>query len=152
MDALEAELPERPERTVDGGAAVDVADAEASDLVERTVPVEVNGKRFSVRLWLPDAPVAATSGGARRARPRPTTTSGGGGAASDGTVTAPMQGTILKVLVAPGDAIEAGQSVIVLEAMKMENHIEAEKSGTVTEVRVAEGDTVGTGDLLVVID
>jgi len=135
-----------------GGAPVDVADAEASDLVERTVPVEVNGKRFSVRLWLPDAPVAATSGGARRARPRPTTTSGGGGAASDGTVTAPMQGTILKVLVAPGDAIEAGQSVIVLEAMKMENHIEAEKSGTVTEVRVAEGDTVGTGDLLVVID
>ena len=63
-----------------------------------------------------------------------------------------MQGTIVKVLVAAGDAVEAGQSVLVLEAMKMENHITAEKSGTVQEVRVAEGDTVGTGDVLVVIE
>ncbi len=134
------------------GAAPTTDAPDAPDLVERTVPVEVNGKRFSVKLWLPDAPVAAASGGgARRARPRPTTTAGGSGG-SDGTVTAPMQGTILKVLVAAGDAVEVGQSVLVLEAMKMENHINAEKAGTVKEVRVAEGDTVGTGDLLVVIE
>ena len=63
-----------------------------------------------------------------------------------------MQGTIVKVLVAAGDAVEAGQAVLVLEAMKMENHINAEKSGTVQEIRVAEGDTVGTGDVLLVIE
>ena len=62
-----------------------------------------------------------------------------------------MQGTIVKALVSVGDAVELGQGVVVLEAMKMENHITAEKAGTVSEVRVSAGDTVGTGDVLVVI-
>ena len=52
----------------------------------------------------------------------------------------------------PGDTVEAGQAVLVLEAMKMENHINAEQAGTVAEIRVAAGDTVGTGDVLVVIE
>jgi acetyl-CoA/propionyl-CoA carboxylase, biotin carboxylase, biotin carboxyl carrier protein len=64
----------------------------------------------------------------------------------------PMQGTIVKVLVAAGDEVEAGQPVCVLEAMKMENNIGATKSGTVTEVKVAPGDTVGSGDVVVVIE
>jgi acetyl-CoA/propionyl-CoA carboxylase biotin carboxyl carrier protein len=123
----------------------------APALVERTVPVEVNGKRFSVRMWLPDAPVVASSSGAARARPRPTQSAGGGGA-GNGTITAPMQGTIVKVLVSEGDTVETGQAILVLEAMKMENHINAETSGTVKEIRVAAGDTVGTGDTLVVIE
>jgi acetyl-CoA/propionyl-CoA carboxylase biotin carboxyl carrier protein len=63
-----------------------------------------------------------------------------------------MQGTIVKVLVAAGDAVEVGESVLVLEAMKMENHISADKTGTVKEVRVGAGDTVGTGDVLLVIE
>ena len=62
-----------------------------------------------------------------------------------------MQGTIVKVLVSEGDAVEAGQAVLVLEAMKMENTINAETAGTVREVRVTEGDTVGTGDVLIVV-
>ncbi|MCJ7439727.1 MAG: acetyl-CoA carboxylase biotin carboxylase subunit [Acidimicrobiia bacterium] len=124
----------------------------APELVERTVPVEVNGKRFSVRLWLPDAPASGgVGGGARRGpRPRPAAISGGGG--GDGTITAPMQGTIVKILVAEGDTVEAGQAVLVLEAMKMENHINAEQAGTVREIRVAPGDTVGTGDVLLVVE
>jgi acetyl-CoA/propionyl-CoA carboxylase biotin carboxyl carrier protein len=126
-------------------------ETEPPALVERTVAVEVNGKRFSVRMWLPDAPVMASSSGAARARPRPAQTAGGGGA-GNGTITAPMQGTIVKVLVSEGDAVETGQAVLVLEAMKMENHINAETSGTVKEIRVAAGDTVGTGDTLVVIE
>jgi acetyl-CoA/propionyl-CoA carboxylase biotin carboxyl carrier protein len=63
-----------------------------------------------------------------------------------------MQGTIVKVLVAPGDEVEVGQSVCVLEAMKMENVIATEKAGTVKEVRVSAGDSVGPGDIVAVID
>jgi len=63
----------------------------------------------------------------------------------------PMQGTIVKVLVEVGQEVEAGATVCVLEAMKMENNIAADKSGTVTEIKVAPGDSVGSGDVVVVI-
>jgi acetyl-CoA/propionyl-CoA carboxylase biotin carboxyl carrier protein len=79
------------------------------------------------------------------------TSTGSGAAAGDGTVSAPMQGTIVSVLVDVGATVEVGQAILVLEAMKMENHINAEKAGTISEVRVSPGDTVGTGDVLVVI-
>jgi len=62
-----------------------------------------------------------------------------------------MQGTIVKVLVEVGQQVEAGQAVVVLEAMKMENQITAERAGTVKDVKVAAGDTVGSGDVVVVI-
>jgi acetyl-CoA/propionyl-CoA carboxylase biotin carboxyl carrier protein len=125
---------------------------EAEARTEHTVPVEVDGKRFDVKLWLPSAPAAPAAGvpASRRApKPRAATSTGGGG---DGTITAPMQGTIVKVLVNPGDNVEPGQALLVLEAMKMENHINAESGGTVAEVRVAAGETVGTGDVLVIIE
>ena len=67
-------------------------------------------------------------------------------------MTVPMQGTIVKVLVVAGDAVEEGQTVCVLEAMKMENNIAAEKAGTVTEVKVEAGQSVGSGDVVVVIE
>ena len=62
-----------------------------------------------------------------------------------------MQGTIVKVLVEVGAEVEAGQPVVILEAMKMENQITAERAGTVKEIKVAPGDTVGSGDVVVVI-
>ena len=62
-----------------------------------------------------------------------------------------MQGTIVKVLVAVGDTVEVGQAICVLEAMKMENTIAADKAGTVTEVRVEPGQAVGAGDVVAVI-
>jgi acetyl-CoA/propionyl-CoA carboxylase biotin carboxyl carrier protein len=130
------------------------ANADRERLEERTIPVEVEGKRFSVRVWLPEAATGADAaprgaGAGRVSKPRLAAGGGGGG---DGTVSAPMQGTIVKVLVAQGDAVEPGQALLVLEAMKMENHINAERGGTVKEVRVAAGDTVGTGDVLIVIE
>jgi acetyl-CoA/propionyl-CoA carboxylase biotin carboxyl carrier protein len=63
-----------------------------------------------------------------------------------------MQGTIVKVNVAVGQAVEAGDTVVILEAMKMENAVNAEKSGTVKAVRVATGDQVGGGDVVVEIE
>ena len=122
-------------------------------LVERTLPVEVDGKRFTVKVWVDDVPLGASPGAkARSTRPRAAARASTAGGVGGGTVAAPMQGTIVKLLVAVGDTVESGQALVVLEAMKMENHINAEKSGTVKEIRVATGDTVGTGDVLVVIE
>ena len=97
------------------------------------------------------AGAAAVGGG--RASPRPRRSSGASGRAiGTGAVTVPMQGTIVKVLVSEGDQVEAGQTVCVLEAMKMENNIAADKSGTVQEIKVTAGQSVGSGDVVVVID
>ena len=127
------------------------ADTEDDALVERTTTVEVNGKRFDVKMWLPGSP--AVMAGSGKANKKPPRSSGGSGAAAagSGNVEVPMQGTIVKVLVEIGQAVEVGQAVVVLEAMKMENQIAADKAGTVKEIKVAAGDTVGAGDVVVVI-
>ena len=72
-------------------------------------------------------------------------------AAAGAKVTTPLPGTILDVFVNVGDAVKAGQTVVLLEAMKMENNIEADTAGTVKEVKVRKGDSVLEGDVLVVI-
>ena len=71
--------------------------------------------------------------------------------ASGEVVKAPMPGNILKIKVAPGQKVEEGDVLIVLEAMKMENEIVAAKSGTVAQVAVSKGAVVETGAPLVVI-
>ena len=71
--------------------------------------------------------------------------------AAGSKVTTPLPGTILDVFVNVGDAVKAGQTVVLLEAMKMENNIEADVAGTVKEVKVRKGDSVLEGDVLVVI-
>jgi acetyl-CoA/propionyl-CoA/long-chain acyl-CoA carboxylase, biotin carboxylase, biotin carboxyl carrier protein len=133
-----------------------VADGEEPEpLVRRRTTVEVNGKRFDVSLWVPEsAGVAAASAGAAKARkPRRVASSGSGaGAAGSGDVTVPMQGTIVKILVEVGQQVLVGQGVVVLEAMKMENQIAAEKAGTIKEIKVTPGQTVGGGDVVAVIE
>ncbi|MEA3075100.1 MAG: acetyl-CoA/propionyl-CoA carboxylase, biotin carboxylase, biotin carboxyl carrier protein [Actinomycetota bacterium] len=125
--------------------------------VQRDVDVEVDGRRYQVKVWVPDVgpAVVAASGQAPagRSRPRPGAGGGGGGAAAvgSGNVMVPMQGTIVKVLVAVGDKVEVGQAICVLEAMKMENNVTAEKAGTVTEVKVQPGQAVGAGDVVAII-
>lgn len=122
--------------------------------VLRQVTAEVDGRRFQLKLWVPEVAGAPVSmaGPATSARPgRPARQRSAGSGAGSGTVTVPMQGTIVKVLVAPGDTVEVGQTLCVLEAMKMENAIAAEKAGTVAEVKVAAGDSVGAGDVVVVL-
>ena len=128
------------------------ADEGADPLVRRTTTVEVNGKRFDVAMWVPEQTAVAVSAGAPKAAKKPRAAGGSGGAGGgSGEVAAPMQGTIVKVLVEVGQSVESGQAVVVLEAMKMENQIQAEKSGTVKEIKVKAGDTVGGGDVLVII-
>jgi acetyl-CoA/propionyl-CoA carboxylase, biotin carboxylase, biotin carboxyl carrier protein len=126
-------------------------DADAPELVLRRTTVEVNGKRFDVSMWVPDQPVIAVGAAPAKKREKRTASGGGGGAAS-GRIEAPMQGTIVKVLVEVGQTVQAGTGILVLEAMKMENQINAEAAGTVKEIHVATGDTVGGGDLLAIIE
>lgn len=134
-----------------GTATPPSSDDDAEPLVRRNTTVEVNGKRFSVAMWVPEQTAVAVSAGAKAKKPARSSSGGSGGGAGSGQVAVPMQGTIVKVLVEVGQEVEAGQAVCVLEAMKMENQILAEKSGKVTEVKVKAGDTVGSGDVVVVI-
>ena len=138
------------------GSSVTPADGEAEAKVQRDVDVEVNGKRFSVKVFVPESQAGAVvAGGAAGGASRPRRSGGGGGAGAgggSGAVAVPMQGTIVKVLVEVGQEVEAGATVCVLEAMKMENNITADKAGTVKEIKVAPGDSVGSGDVVVVID
>ena len=145
-------VSEHPELAPADSAAADPAPAEPPDgdgaaRVRRDIDVEVDGKRFSVSMWVPDSAGETTGAPARRRRARAPASAAGG----DGQVAVGMQGTIVQVLVAAGDSVEAGDVMVVLEAMKMENHVTADSSGTVTEVRVAVGDSVGAGDVVVVI-
>jgi acetyl-CoA/propionyl-CoA carboxylase biotin carboxyl carrier protein len=117
----------------------------------RDIAVEVDGRRYDVRVWLPER---AGAPGPAVAPPRPRGRSGPAapGPARAGRVIAPMQGTIIEVLVEVGAPVQAGQALCVLEAMKMENQVDAERPGTIAEVRVSPGDTVGAGDVLFVIE
>lgn len=121
-------------------------------LVQRQTTVEVNGRRFDVKLWVPETTGVASGAPAKKKAPRAASGAGAAGGAGTGKVAVPMQGTIVKVLVEVGQSVEAGQSVVVLEAMKMENQIEADKTGVVKAINVAPGDTVGAGDIVVVIE
>ncbi len=118
--------------------------------VERDVTAEVDGRRYSLKLWVPDLGTVALPG-RPAGRPKRAAASAVAGTGS-GQVTVPMQGTIVKVLVAVGDVVEVGQSICLLEAMKMENAVAAEKDGVVKEVRVSAGDSVGAGDVVAVIE
>ena len=123
-------------------------EAPEDGLVERSTTVEVNGKRFDVKMWVPETTGVVAKKSKKPARAGGSSGSGGG----SGEVAAPMQGTIVKVNVEVGQTVAVGDSVVVLEAMKMENQIAADKAGKVAKVNVKQGDTVGSGDVLVVIE
>ncbi len=117
---------------------------EAAEKSVREVEVEVNGKLFRVRVFGDEN----TSGGPPRRRRGETRRA----SASGGAVQAPMQGTIVKVLVEEGQEVAADQPVCILEAMKMESEVRSQKAGTVSEVRVEAGQTVGSGDTLILVE
>ncbi len=75
-----------------------------------------------------------------------------GGAEGPRPLTAPMPGRVVRVLAGVGDTVEAHQSIIVIEAMKMQNELKSPKAGKVARLRVEPGDTVAAGDVLAVIE
>jgi len=120
---------------------------EAAEPRENVV-VEVAGRRLTVSL---PAGLGA-SAGARKAAPRRGGGKRSGAAASGNSLTSPMQGTIVKVAVADGASVEAGELIVVLEAMKMEQPLNAHKAGTVRGLASAVGEVVTSGAVICEID
>jgi acetyl-CoA/propionyl-CoA carboxylase biotin carboxyl carrier protein len=117
----------------------------AEDASERlSVVVEVAGKRLEV--VLPGGLSLGGGGGAAKKKaPKRSRGARAGAATSGDSLTAPMQGTIVKIAVEEGDLVEAGDLVVVLEAMKMEQPINAHKAGTITNLKASVGETVTNG-------
>ncbi len=125
-------------------AAADEPLAPSADATRsRSYVAEVDGRRFDVQVHAPDDPVLVEARRRRDARRL-----GGGGAAAAGTVTSPMQGSVLQVEVADGDTVAAGQVIAIVEAMKMENEITAPRAGVVEELAVAAGQAVTVGQAI----
>ena len=78
--------------------------------------------------------------------------SAGGQPVSDGSTVSPMPGTVLEVRAKPGDEVEEGQTLVVVEAMKMEIPVKAPKAGIIAKVEVAQGDAVARGDTLIALE
>jgi acetyl-CoA/propionyl-CoA carboxylase biotin carboxyl carrier protein len=136
-------------------------DEHEAETVEHGYTVEVSGKRFDVKVIGPPfaggasvngaGPAATPEAASTRRAPRRGKRSGGGGGGGGDTLTSPLQGTVLKVAVEKGAAVQEGALVAVIEAMKMENEITAHKAGTVADLPIAVGSSVATGDTLAVI-
>jgi pyruvate carboxylase len=107
------------------------------------VQYELNGQPRTVRL---EKRVAAGAGGARGAAARETAD-----ATNPAHVAAPMPGTVVTLAVTVGQRVQAGDTLLSLEAMKMETHIAAERSGTVLAIHAARGEMVKAKDLLIVL-
>ena len=123
-----------------------VADAPEGTGERQSVVVEVGGKRLEVVL-----PGGLSLGGGGATKKKAPKRAGGGkarAAASGDSLTAPMQGTIVKIAVEEGQTVEVGDLVVVLEAMKMEQPIKAHKAGTITGLSAAVGETVANGALI----
>jgi acetyl-CoA/propionyl-CoA carboxylase biotin carboxyl carrier protein len=132
-------------RWVGGGSAVP----------RERITVEVGGKRLEVvipaGLGSPGGGAGAAPGRARPARPHRGPAGGGssGGAAAGGdALVSPMQGTIVKIVAAEGQRVSAGDTIVVLEAMKMEQPLTAHKDGTVHDLAVKVGQTVPAGEII----
>jgi acetyl-CoA/propionyl-CoA carboxylase biotin carboxyl carrier protein len=119
--------------------------ASAGATVERVSFAEVNGRRVEVKVHVPEPPYREL---ARRRRERVAH----GGAGASGAIVSPMQGTVLDVKVAEGDAVEAGQVICVIEAMKMENEVTAVVAGTVSSLAVAPLQPVSIGQPIATIE
>ena len=130
-------------------------DVAINEVKDTTAKVTVNGEEYTIEWEKPVEekpvvkvqPVAAKPAAAPAAKPAAAT------AAVDGhAIKTPLPGVIIDVKVNVGDTVAKGQTVVVLEAMKMENNINADRDGKVTAIQVTKGDTVADGAVLVVME
>jgi acetyl-CoA/propionyl-CoA carboxylase, biotin carboxylase, biotin carboxyl carrier protein len=124
------------------------AGTESDETPRQNVVVEVGGKRVEVSLPGDISFGGGGGGAAAKAKPRKRAGGGGGAKVSGDAVTAPMQGTIIKVAVSDGDTVSAGDLILVLEAMKMENPVTAHKDGTVSGLSAEAGSTITQGTVV----
>jgi biotin carboxyl carrier protein len=133
-------------------------DVEVGDPTDASVTVTVDGETFLVAVQPASGSEAVLSKPGEPGSERPlqdgpaAARSAAVVQAAGGDVTAPMPGTILEVGVRLGDAVEPGQALCALEAMKMKSPIRAPRGGTIRQVRVEEGQSVDHGDLLFVVE
>ena len=131
---------------------------EVGELDDNMIDVTVNGTPYKVELDMElkpktvksvvkVAPAPKAEGAAPAQKVAPAVPAGGGG-----TLTSPLPGTVLDVFVRPGDAVKVGQRLLLLEAMKMENNIDADRDGVIKEVKVNKSDAVMEGQVLVVFE
>jgi biotin carboxyl carrier protein len=119
------------------------------------VVAEIDGRRFDVTVWGDVLPLIADRTAATRVPPSPPVVEAGAPMLLThipGAVVAPLQGVVLKVLIAEGQRVAAGDAVCLLESMKMENTVTSDWSGVVREIRVGDGEMVAPGDVLAVIE
>ncbi|MBQ8502025.1 MAG: biotin/lipoyl-binding protein [Bacteroides sp.] len=125
-----------------------------NDVEDNIARVEVNGIPFNVEMEkkpkaeAPKPIVRPAAKPAAAATPKPAATS----AAKKSGVKSPLPGVILDIKVKEGDMVKKGQLILVLEAMKMENNINADRDGKVTAINVSKGDSVLEGTDLIIID
>jgi acetyl-CoA/propionyl-CoA/long-chain acyl-CoA carboxylase, biotin carboxylase, biotin carboxyl carrier protein len=140
------ELAKRAEQLSHTTTTVTAASDGGGPLREQLVHAELEGRRYELKLLLPEPPHAELA----RRRGERARGAGAHGAAKDAVVS-PMQGTVLAVEVAEGDEVEPGQVLCVVEAMKMENEITAHRAGRIAELSVEAGQSVKTGQVICVV-
>ncbi|MBQ8673595.1 MAG: biotin/lipoyl-binding protein [Bacteroides sp.] len=126
-----------------------------NDIEDNIARVEVNGTPYNVEL---DKPIKAAPKPVTRPAAAPKTATGAPvvtrpvAAAGKGGVKSPLPGVILDIKVKEGDMVKKGQTILILEAMKMENNINADRDGKVAAVKVSKGDSVLEGTDLIIIE
>ena len=133
-DPIEAEFDATP---LESGAYSVLIDGRSYEVIPAANEIRVNGRRISVEVFDPRAMRARKGSGA------------GGGRQN---IAAPMPGKVIRLLVTPGDSVEEGQGLVVVEAMKMQNEMKSPKAGRVAEVKTKPDATVAAGEVLIVIE
>ena len=126
-----------------------------NEVNETTANVTVNGEEFKVEWEKPkeEKPVVKVQPAATKPAPQPAPAAAAPAAVAQGyAIKTPLPGVIIDVKVNVGDMVKKGDTVVVLEAMKMENNINADREGKVVAIQIAKGDTVADGAVLVVLE
>jgi biotin carboxyl carrier protein len=142
----------RPVIRIDG-EAIQPADGDIVETEPGVYSVLVNGEAYEVRVAGAEITVNGRQFGFEIDDPRQWKPSvGAAGATGRASITAPMPGRVVRVLVAIGDEVETGQGIVVVEAMKMQNELRAPRVGRVTAIQAKENDSVNAGAVLAIIE